>query len=279
MQNESKVLVTGATGNVGREIVKQMLGVGQAIRVMSRNVDKVTFANHVEVVGGDLTNAIQVKEALKGVRKVFLIHVPGADSFPQVCREMGVEHIVFLSSSAIESATENAIGRMHAHTESLIDESRVDWTFLRPDAFMSNSLQWAKSIREEGVVRAAFGHVKSTPIDPRDIAAVAVKALCSVEHARKIYTLTGPETVTPKDQAQIIQGVLGKKVEFIDIPGEMARQQMLQYAPKEIVDALFTLSADSLADPKPPTKTVEDVTGMPAHTFEQWVMDNRAAFR
>lgn len=273
------ILVTGATGNVGRKVVEQLHGMGQSVRVMSRNPEKAKFPDNVEVIAGDLANMETVRPVLKGANKVFLIQNSGSDGFPKLAKELGVEHIVFLSSGAIESAVDNGIGRMHAQVEELIKESGVKWTFLRPDAFMSNSLQWATSIREEGIVRAPFGDIKSVPIDPRDIASVAVKALSTVGHDNKIYTLTGPEALTPEDQAQIIGNVLGRRVEFQSIPEAVARQYMTQNTPEEIVDAVFKLMQGSRMKPQPVLDTVERVTGQPAHTFAQWVKDNIAAFQ
>lgn len=273
------ILVTGATGNVGRVVVEQLHNMGQQVRVMSRNPEKVKFPENVEVMTGDLTDMETVRPALQGIDKVFLIQNPGGEGFPELAKEQGVKHIVFLSSGAIESATENDIGRMHARFEELIKQSGVSWTFLRPDAFMSNSLQWAESIRREGIVRAPFGDVKSVPIDPRDIASVAVKALSSAGHDNKIYTLTGPEALTPEEQVHIIGDVLGKGVDFQGIPDEVARQYMAQHAPEEIVEGLFKLMHGAKVKPQPVLDTVEKVTGQPAHTFSQWVKDNVVAFQ
>ncbi|QQE79767.1 SDR family oxidoreductase [Alicyclobacillus sp. SO9] len=273
------ILVTGATGNVGREVVEQLHSMGQRVRVLSRNPEKVQFPDSVEVVTGDLADMETVKPALTGVNKVFLIYISGGEEVPKLAKELGVEHIVFLSSGAIESAIENGIGRMHAEVEELIRQSGVTWTFLRPDAFMSNSLQWAESVRTEGMVRAPFGDVLSVPIDPKDIASVAVKALSSAGHDNEIYTLTGPEALNPEDQAHIIGDVLGKKVAFQSIPEEVARQYMTQHAPEEIVDALFKLMQGTRIKPQPVLDTVERITGKPARTYSQWVKDNAGAFR
>jgi uncharacterized protein YbjT (DUF2867 family) len=190
MEEFKMILITGATGNVGREIVKQLHDNGERIRVLCRNPEKALFPANVEAVAGDLSNPESLKTALNGVRKVFMMRVPGSDTFPQIAKQAGVEQIVFLSSAAIEAETENAIGRSHLKTEEQIRQSGIKWTFLRPGAFMTNALQWAGSIRSEGVVRAPLGHVRSAPIDPRDIAAVAVRALVSSGHEGKIYTLS-----------------------------------------------------------------------------------------
>lgn len=273
------ILVTGATGNVGREIVKELHRAGHQIRVVSRNPAKISFPPDVEVIAGDLTNPDIMKAAVDGIQKVFLIRVPGCETFPQIAKQSGVEYIVFLSSSAVEARTENAIGRIHLKTEELIRQSNIQWTFLRPGAFMSNALQWVASIRSEGIVRAPFGNVGTAPIDPRDIAAVAVKALVSSGHEGKIYTLTGPEVLTPVEQVQTIGDVLGKHIKFEDIPETIARENMKRFAPAEIVDAIFQLMREAINHPVTALATVEEVTGQAARSFKQWVIDHADAFR
>jgi uncharacterized protein YbjT (DUF2867 family) len=161
----------------------------------------------------------------------------------------------------------------------LIRQSNIQWTFLRPGAFMSNALQWAQAIRSEGVVRAPFGDVRTAPIHPRDIAAVGVKALVSSGHEGKIYTLTGPEVLTPVEQVQTIGDVLGKQITFEEIPETVARDHMKRFAPAEIVDAMLQLMREATYHPAMVLPTVEEVTGQPARRFKQWVIDNADAFR
>jgi uncharacterized protein YbjT (DUF2867 family) len=129
------ILVTGATSNVGGEVVRLLHESGESVRVLSRNPDKVLFPSHIETAVGNLSSPETLTAALDGVEKVFLIRVPDSDAFLQIAKKAGVEHIVFLSSGAIDSPSETAIGRNHLHTENLIRHSGVKWTFLRPGAF------------------------------------------------------------------------------------------------------------------------------------------------
>lgn len=273
------ILVTGATGNVGREVVQEVLRAGKHVRVLTRNPEKVSFPENVEIAIGDLTDPETLKMALDGAQKVFLVRVPRSDDFPALAKQSGVEEIVFLSSGAIDSLTENAIGRNHLHTEELIRQSGVKWTFLRPGAFMSNALQWVGSIRAEGVVRAPFGDVGNAPIDPRDIAAVAATALTSPGHDGKVHRLTGPEVLTPVEQVQILRSVLGRDLRFEDIPERVAEENMKRFAPLEIVESIFSLIRDNKIHADSPTTAVEDVIGRPAHTFRQWASDYAGLFR
>ncbi|MDQ0191505.1 SDR family oxidoreductase [Alicyclobacillus cycloheptanicus] len=273
------ILVTGATGNVGSEVVRLLHGSGQSVRILSRDPAKASFPAGVEIAVGDLSSPATLTAALDGVNAVFLIRVPGSDTFPQIAKDAGVEHIVFLSSGAIESPSETAIGRNHLHTENLIRQSGVKWTFLRPGAFMTNTLQWAPSIRAEGVVRAPFGDVGNAPIDPRDIASAAATALTSPGHDGQIYSLTGPEVLTPVQQVQILSSVLGKDIRFEEIPESVAEENMKRFAPPEIVDSIFTLMRDGRHHGERVTNAVRDVTGRQARTFEQWAADFAHLFK
>lgn len=272
---QNMILVTGGTGSVGRQIVEKLQQSGNQVRVLTRNPQKVTFSLGVEVVSGDLTIPETLKDALNGIKKVFLVRVPNSDGFPQIAKASGIEHIVFLSSGAIDSKTENTIGRNHLKTEEIIQQSGLKWTFLRPGAFMSNALQWCSSIRTQNVVVAPFGDVGSSPIDPWDIADVATNVLLSFGHNGKIYRLSGPEVLTPIGQVKILSDVLGKSIRFENMAEEIGRETMNRFAPSEVVDAVFQL----LKEPTSVLKTVEEITGRPANTFKQWAIDNIESFR
>jgi uncharacterized protein YbjT (DUF2867 family) len=279
MEAEKMILITGATGNVGRELIKQLDNTRHPIRVLSRNPKKATFPKNVEIVTGDLNNTESMKAALTGVRKVFMIQVPGNEKFLQVAKEFGVQHIVFLSAAAIEFPIDNAIGRAHLYTEELIRDSGMQWTFLRPGAFMSNAFQWVRSIRSEGIVRAPFGDVASTPIDPRDIAAVAGHSLMELGHEGKIYTMTGPEVLTPREQVHTLSTILGQDIHFENISREMAKETMNQFVPEEIVEASLDLSQNAVGHPVEVLDTVKEVTGQNGRSFSQWAYDYADRFR
>lgn len=273
------ILITGATGNVGREIVKQLSDQGHPVRALSRNPEKVSRPSNVEVVAGNLSDPESLKPALEGVQKVFLIRVPGSEGFPELAKQAGVEHIVFLSSNAISSGVENAIGQMHYEMEQLLRGSGLSWTFLRPGAFMSNTLQWAGLIRAEGVVRAPFGSVPEAAIDPRDIAAVAVEALTGSGHEGEIYPMTGPDALAPKVQVQVLSEVLNQPIEFQEIPESVARENMARFMPADIMESLFSLKKEAAEHPVKVLPTVEQITGKQARPFKQWAADHAEAFR
>jgi uncharacterized protein YbjT (DUF2867 family) len=272
------ILVTGATGRVGHEVLSQLHSAGYEVRALSRNPEKAKLPEGVEVVAGDLSKMETLTAALEGVDKVFWVLPLVVDiNFPQIARQFGVKHIVLLSAAAVDFGEQNAIGRLHLNAEHAVRESGVAWTFLRPGAFMTNAFQWAESIRSEGVVQIPFGENSSPVIDSRDIASVAVKALSSDGHEGKIYTLTGPETISPRQQVEILGEVLGRKLGFETVPDDIARENMLKHMPAIIVDAIFELNKVGTFTTVYPT--VEEVTSQAPRSFKQWSIDHIGAFQ
>jgi uncharacterized protein YbjT (DUF2867 family) len=279
---KNMILVTGATGTVGREVVRLLHTSGSKVRALSRNPEKGNFPAGVEAAAGDLTKPETLSAALEGVEKVFWVlpsvGQPADSSFPLIARQHGVRHIVLLSAFAIDFGPENAIARHHMNAEQAVRESGADWTFLRPGAFMTNALQWVESIRTQGMVHVPFGDISSSPVDSRDIAAVAEKALSTDRHVGKIYSLTGPELMTPRQQVRILGEALGRDLGFETIPDGIARENMLRHMPAEIVDAIIDLNKRG-QDYSTVLPTVEDVTGRSPLGFKQWSIDHIEAFR
>lgn len=273
------ILVTGATGSVGREVVRLLHKGGFRVRALSRNPKKANFLEGVEGVAGDLMKPETLSAALEGVDKVFWMLPLAVDlNFPRIARESGVRHIVLLSAATVEIGVENAIARLHLNAEQAVQESGVSWTFLRPSGFMTDALKWKDSIRSEGVVRVPLGDLRIPIIDSRDTAAVAAKALSSDGHEGKIYKLTGPELLTRRQQVRILGEVLGRDIGFESIPDDIAREDLIQHMPVEIVNAVFDLSkhGQRFSTVLP---TVEEVTGRTPRTFKQWAIDYSGIFR
>ncbi|OZB92177.1 NAD(P)H-binding protein [Paenibacillus sp. XY044] len=272
------ILVTGATGSVGREVVRLLHKDGYRLRALSRYPEKSNFPVGVEGVAGDLMKPESLSAALDGVEKVFWMLPLAADfNFPRIARQCGVRHIVLLSAATVEIGVENAIARLHFNAEQAVRESGTSWTFLRPNGFMTDAFRWKDSIRSEGVVRVPFGDLSIPIIDSRDTAAVAAKALSSDGHEGKIHTLTGPESLTRRQQVRILGEVLGRDIEFQSIPDDIAREHLLRHMPAEMVEALFDLSKQGQKFSKVLPK-VEEVTGRAPRTFKQWVTDHSDAF-
>ncbi|WNG44742.1 NAD(P)H-binding protein [Archangium minus] len=276
------ILVTGATGNVGRHVVQQLLAAGVPVRATSRRPESVNLPGQVEVVGADLTQPATLPAALAGVRKVFLYAEPrGIDGFVAAAKAAGVKHVVLLSSSSVVAADAetNPIARLHLDVERPLQASGIPWTFIRPGAFATNSLMWAHSIRSDSVVRTPYPESHSTPIHEEDLAEVAVRALLDPGHENASYVLSGPESLTQRRQVELIAEAIGRPVRLEVITPARAREEMSRVMPPMAVDALLRYQALSDGSPLPVQATARDVTGRPARTFAQWARDHASDFR
>jgi len=277
------ILITGATGTVGKALVQQLLEAKQPVRVFTRHAGKVAhLAGQVEIVTGDFNRPETLEPALRGVERMFLLDFDRqqVQHILEVSRMVGLKHIVKLST--IEAGHDPMIGhgKFHREREKLIEASGLDWTFLRPTMFMSNAFDWLPGIRQAGKVFYAGGRGQVSPIDPGDVAAVAAAALTGEGHAGQGYALTGPELLSFGDMTCILSEVLGRPLEYVDIPESAAAEQMRQAGlPPYVVDGLVeAFAAIRLGRFAYTTDWVQQISGKPAHTFQQWCQANQAAF-
>lgn len=279
------ILVTGATGNVGGKIVQQLLELKQPVRVFVRDESKIAHLGHqVERAVGDFEKIETLEAALQGVDHLFLNTSGFGTQQDQnaitAAQRAGVKHVVKLSTFGAGEPT-HAIDQWHYAKEQILQNAGLAWTMLRPGQFMSNALQWAGSVKAQGAIYFPGGEGKVAPIDPRDIAAVAVVALTQPGHEGKAYQMTGPELLTVGEQVQTLARVLDKPLQYIDVPPAVADEQMRKRGlPPMLVDALSELT-NMLREGRGAyqTNTVEEVTGRPAHTFEEWCREYIAAFQ
>ena len=280
-----RILVTGGTGNVGREVVKQLRAGGDLVRVLSRNPQPASVPGGVEIARGDLSAPDTLDESLEGVDTVFLVWVApfaaAAPALERIARHAG--QIVFLSSPHNVQhpffQQPNTLRAVHAGIEQLIEASGLRWTFLRPGAFALNSRNWwAPQIKNGDVVRWFYAAAATAPIHERDIAAVAVRTLRDETHHGKEYVLTGPESLTQREQVRIIGDAIGRRLSFEEWSPESGRQELLKMMPPPIADMLLTAYAAAVDLPALVTSTVADVTGTPAASFHQWAVDHAAEF-
>jgi uncharacterized protein YbjT (DUF2867 family) len=200
------IVVAGATGNVGREVVRQLAEAGADVTALVRDPAKVSG---VRAVAGDLNDPPSLVPALTGADAFFLLSGYSPEIFTEA-REAGVERVVLMSGGSAETGDRsNAVARYMIETEEALRASGLAWTMVRPRMFMTNSLQWADQIRA-GVVRAPWPDVPNAVVDPADIAAVAAKALVSKEHAGREYAVTGPAALRPGERVLILGEVLGR---------------------------------------------------------------------
>jgi uncharacterized protein YbjT (DUF2867 family) len=286
MAEQSMILVTGSTGNVGRHVVSQLLDEGAAVRALARNPDSADLPEGVEVVRGDLSVPDSLEAGLDGVEAVFLVWPFGtAEAAPAVLDAVTkhARRIVYLSSMGIRDDLEqqaDPINGFHADLEHVIERSGLEWTFLRPSGFATNTLGWARQIRAGGVVHGPFGALSRPLIHERDIAAVAVRALTGDGHGGKKHLLTGPQAMTQIEQAHTIGEAIGRPVRYEEISPEAARKQMLTDGwPPSFANGALKGWATMLTEPEPVLSTVEELTRAPAHTFREWATDHADDFR
>ncbi|MFI6769361.1 NAD(P)H-binding protein [Streptomyces sp. NPDC050355] len=291
MNANSRILVTGATGNVGRQVVSQLLAarVGE-VRALTRAPDAARLPRTVEVHQGDLADSGALESALEGVDAVFLMwpfHSAEPAAAVVAALQRHARRVVLLSSGAVQSVLAwdqqpHPVGRSHRAVEQLIEHSGLRWTHLRPSTFAANALWWADQIRTGDAVRGAFGAVAMAPLHEADIAAVAVRALTDDGHDGATYALTGPEVLTQAEQVRVIGEALGRPLRWQELSREAARQLLLAGAviPDSFVEVLLNGYAEMLDAPRPVTTgTVEEITGAPARTLRQWALDHADAFR
>lgn len=275
------ILVVGATGNVGREVVSQLLDVGVAVRAMTRDPDTAELPAGVDVVRGDLSDPVALEAQLDGVDAVFLIWpfvaVQQATDLAPVVMDAIAQHarrIVYLSAHAAEQP-----GTFWAIVEDAIEGSGAEWTFLRPSGFAANTRMWAEQIDRGDVVRWPYGAAARSLIHERDIAAVAVRALIEEGHAGARYVLTGPTTVTQAEQVRAIGQAIGRPLRWEEVPPGAVRDDLAAaIGDASFADGALDAWAGFVEEPELVTSTVQDVTGEPARTFGQWATDHAADF-
>ncbi|MEU2395005.1 NmrA family NAD(P)-binding protein [Streptomyces sp. NPDC007369] len=271
------ILVTGATGNVGRNIVRGLLDAGEKVRAVTRDPETAGLPAEVEVLAGDLNRPEGLGPALEGVERVFLFPVFGAlDGFLSAAKAAGVQHVVLLSSSAVEFAEPGWIGQAHLDCEASVAASGIGHTFVRAGLFMRNDLGWAGQIAS-GVVRGAYGTAAAAPVDERDIAAVAVQSLLAAQDG-SIHTLTGPESLSQIARVAIISEVIGRPLRFEELSREVALDHLSAQMPPEAASFLLDQLASWQGVTAEVLPTVEQVTGRPAHTYREWVQHHAAEF-
>lgn len=271
-------LVIGARGSVARHVVEQLLAAGEPVRAAARTTENLPAG--VPAVEADLTRPDTLESALRGVRQVFCYAPPGdATGFAAAVAASTVDHVVLLSSGSVllPSAAGNPIAEHHRAVERAMTASEVRWTPIRPLVLANNALNWAGSIREEGVVRLVHPEARTAPIHERDVAAVAVAALLG--HDGVDGMLTGPRLLSQRDQAALIGTAAGVRVQVEELTETEARQRFGRFERPEVVEAILAFVADAAEGGSPATDTVERVLGRPATGFDRWAEDHAPDFK
>ena len=281
-----RILITGATGNIGGQVLSQLPATGLEVRALVRSHAAAGFPPHVEVVRGDLTLPETLDRCLDGVDTVFLVWVATAEGVaPALERIAKCARRIVLLSAPLKTAhplfQQPNPSRTRAElVERLVQASGLRWTFLRPGMFATNALGWwAPQIRAGDVVRWPYLDVPTAPIDARDIAAVAVRTLREDAHAGKEYVLTGPQSLSQFEQIDIIGRVLGRSLRIQEISPEDWLGELPGFLPSVVAKYLLDAWAAAIGQPAFVTSTVAELTGSPARTFVEWATDHAAQFR
>ncbi|MEV0249884.1 NAD(P)H-binding protein [Nocardia sp. NPDC050712] len=280
------ILVTGATGTIGSEIVRQLAQREVKVRAVTRDPGRARVPAGVEVVRGDYRDAASMSAAMAGVEAVFLVSVLGPDdadtdrALVAAARAAGVRRVVKLSAIGTGEPGLGDFSTWHLPGENAVRDSGLEWTILRPSSFASNTLSWADALRAGQPVPNLTGTGTQGVIDPRDVAAVAVAALVSSEHAGRLYTLTGPELLSGPDQAAILAEVLGRPVDSTDIPHALAADHMRAagLSPQFVEGALAGQAYVRDGGNAVLTDDVATALARPPRSYADWVAANAAAF-
>jgi uncharacterized protein YbjT (DUF2867 family) len=276
------IVVSCATGRIGRPVVDSLLAQGAPVRVLVRDPAKAArWGERVERAEGDLDRPETLPPALRGAQRLFLV-TPVTEQVAALvaaARTAGVRHIVKIST--IEAGRKLGPGRWHREQEAMIQASGATWTFLRPTMLMSNSVDWwGETIRAQGRVYFPGGQGRVTPVDADDVAAVACAALTRSQHEGQVYDLTGPEALTIAEMVATLGKALGRPLRYVNVPAFLAgfamrRQGLPGYVVKGLLETLGALRRNEYAYT---TDAVERVTGQPPRRFEAWCREHAPEF-
>ncbi|RMI31173.1 SDR family oxidoreductase [Nocardia stercoris] len=278
------IVVTGATGNVGRVLVPALVATGEQVVAVSRGITPAE-PPAVPHRTAELSDSSALREILDGADALFLM-IAGAQHFggvdPQevldVAKTAGVRRVVLLSSQAAATRPELISHQRLRDFEAAVRDADLDWTILRPGGFHSNALAWAPQVRATRTVAAPFADTGLRTIHPADIAEVAARALVDSEHLGQTYLLLGPELVSPRRQAAAIGAAIGQPVDFVELSYEQALFGMAETMPEPVARGVLELLGNPTAEELRPSPDVERVLGRAPRTFAEWARSSAPAF-
>ena len=282
------ILVTGGTGLIGSEVLRGLSHAGVPARALTRDLKKAHTMPGVAWVVGDLGKPDTLHAAFDGATTLFLLThyledmVELQHNAIAAARDAGMTHIVKVSAFAASDHSKAPIGRWHHQVEQEVEESGLGWTFLRPHHFMQNLLAQAEYVKKDGAIHSPSGDGKIPYVDGRDVGAVAVVTLTTPGHVRKTYVLTGSEAISYRQAAEIIGGVIGKPVRFVDESPDQARaRRVREGVPPAVIESVLAIGAYQRAGGKTVTITsaIADLTGRPPQTVAEFGREHASSFR
>jgi uncharacterized protein YbjT (DUF2867 family) len=280
------IVVTGATGNVGRPLVRLLAEADEKVTAVSRRVTSADVPVGVRAVPADLADAPALRPALEGADAVFL--APAGDLLAsagspggliEVIRQSGARRVVLLSSQASRTRPRAISHARLRDFEHAVTTSGLNWTVLRPGGFASNTFAYIPSIQTARTVAAPFGDVGLPLIDPADVAEVAAAALRDGHHAGYTYVLTGPTLVSPRQQAAALGAALGAELDFMELTRDQALATMVRFMPEPVAQGTLDILGAPTQEEQSISPDAEKILGRATRTFAEWAQRNIAAFR
>jgi uncharacterized protein YbjT (DUF2867 family) len=281
------ILITGATGSNGTEIIKGLAGHGTQIRAMVRRPQKADFfPPNVEQTIADFDDPDSLRRVLAGVQQAFLV-TPSSERveeqqlrFVGLAREAGLQHIVYLSQLHAAQDSPVRFLRYHAAVEHALSESGLQHTNLRPNLYMQGLLLFKSLIVGNGRIIAPIGDARVSTVDVRDIADVAIESLLNPVHRNQTYDVTGPEALTHREMASQLSATLGRRIEFVDVQAPAFRDLLsVAHMPAWQADGLVEdYGHYKRGEAEAVSNMVQSVTGHPPRTFVRFARDYRDAF-
>ena len=282
------ILITGATGTVGSEVVKRLSSKAIGARALTRDPRKAE-ANplpHVKFVQGDFDYPESMRSACSGVERAFLLtnSTERAEqqqiAFVRVAQESGIRHVVKLSQLQADASSPERFLRYHGVVEAAIQAAGLAFTFLRPNLYMQGLLNFSYTIKQKNAFFAAAGDARISAVDVRDLADVAVAALTTSQHENKIYSLTGPEALTFANMAQQLSRSVGRSIAFVDVPPEAMREALADLGfPAWQADGLLEeFAMYRRGDAAGIEPGVREALGRSARSFDEFARDYASLF-
>jgi len=286
----STILVTGATGNVGKALVARLRARGHVVRAVTRQIEGRATLAGVQLIQGDPSRPDTLVSAFQDVRAVFVnpMATQGATAkWLALARAAGVARVVALSAINVDDDPASQPSRLrgvnHQEIEQSIADCGLEWVALRTSPHASNARAlWSAQLRAGDVVRGTYAASTAAPIHERDIAEVAAEALITPALVGQRPVLTGPESLTQEQMVLTIGEMLGRPVDYVEIDPGAAKRVMLERGfpfPPELIDRLHALLANAVGHPAETTRTIEEILGRPALTFASWVREHAEDFR